>query len=130
MAIWFHTAYYTCYTFAVLAILLFTTQFVLKASWLSKFYITYLLLLLPFLIVNGLLTGTGLENPVVWYNPAHIIGVHILTIPVEDVFYGMNLILLNVMIYTGLSTGFSLRLKNQRRAINSKRHLTYANTTS
>ncbi|QTE41193.1 MULTISPECIES: lycopene cyclase domain-containing protein [Mucilaginibacter] len=68
-------------------------------------------------LYNGLLTGTGLENLVVWYNPAHIIGVRILTIPVEDVFYGMNPILLNVMIYTGLNTGFYFRLKNQRRAI-------------
>ncbi|WP_375339183.1 hypothetical protein [Mucilaginibacter gossypii] len=46
-----------------------------------------------------------------------------MTISVEDVFYGMNLILLNVMIYTGLNTGFYFRLKNQRRAINSKLHL-------
>lgn len=130
MAIRFHTQHYTCYTFAALAILLFTIQFLLKASWLSKFYITYLLLLLPFLIVNGLLTGTGLESPVVWYNPAHILGIRILTIPVEDIFYGMDLILLNVMIYSGLNARFYLRLKNQRKAINNKRHLTYANTTS
>jgi lycopene cyclase domain-containing protein len=117
MAIRFHTMYYTCCAFAALSILLFTTQFILKASWLSKFYITYLLLLLPFLVVNGLLTGTALENPVVWYNPAHIVGLRILTIPVEDVFYGMDLILLNVMIYSGLSARFYLRLKNQRKAI-------------
>ena len=102
----------------------------LKSGWLSKFYITYLLLLLPFLIVNGLLTGTGLAGPVVWYSPAHIIGPRILTIPIEDVFYGMDLILLNVMIYSGLSARYYLRLKNQRKAANSKRPLTLTNPIS
>jgi lycopene cyclase domain-containing protein len=130
MAIWSHKQHYTCYTFAALAILLFTAQFIIKVSWLSKFYITYLLLLLPFLIVNGLLTGTGLENPVVWYNPAHIIGLRILTIPVEDIFYGMDLILLNVMIYTGLSARFYPWFKNQRKTINSKSSLPYDKTIS
>ncbi len=117
MAIWFHALNYTSYTFAALSVLIFTTQFILKASWLSRFYVTYLLLLLPFLIVNGLLTGTGLASPIVWYNPAHIIGLRILTIPIEDVFYGMDLILLNVMIYSGLSAKFYLRLKNHRKAV-------------
>ena len=130
MAIRFHTLNYTGYTFAALSILLFTTQFVLKARWLSRFYITYLLLLIPFLIVNGLLTGTGLASPVVWYNPSHIIGLRILTIPVEDIFYGMDLILLNVLIYNILSSRFYLQLKNQRKATKGKRQLTYANTNS
>jgi lycopene cyclase domain-containing protein len=129
-AIRFHTLHYTRYTFAVLALLLFTVQFILKSGWLSKFYITYLLLLLPFLIVNGLLTGTGLASPVVWYSPAHIIGPRISTIPIEDVFYGMDLILLNVMIYSGLSARYYLRLKNQRKAANSKRPLTLTNPIS
>ena len=111
MAIRFHSLSYTGYTFAVLAILSFVAQFILKANWLSRFYMTYLLLLLPFLIVNGLLTGTGLNSPVVWYNPLHIIGLRILTIPVEDIFYGMDLILLNVMIYSGLSSRFYVRRK-------------------
>jgi len=130
MAISYHSLDYTGSTFATLSILLFIAQFVLKANWLSRFYITYLLLLIPFLIVNGLLTGTGLKSPVVWYNPEHILRLRILTIPVEDIFYGMDLILLNIMIYSGLSARFYLRLKNRRRAINSKRHLTYANTIS
>ena len=86
MAVYFSGHRYTGYTFAMLAILLFTAQYLLKAPWLSRFYITYLLLLIPFLIVNGLLTGTGLQTPVVWYNPAHIINLRILTIPFEDIF--------------------------------------------
>jgi lycopene cyclase domain-containing protein len=54
---------------------------------------------IPFLIVNGILTGTGLDNPVVWYNPNHIIGLRIHTIPFEDTFYGMSMLLLSLALY-------------------------------
>lgn len=120
MALHFLQLSYTSCTFALLALLIFVNQFIFKSKWLSRFYIAYLFLLIPFLIVNGLLTGTGLESPVVWYDPARIVGLRILTIPIEDVFYGMDLILLNVMIYTGLNTNAYLRLKNQRKAKETK----------
>jgi lycopene cyclase domain-containing protein len=90
---------YTSVTFFSLGVTLFMAKYVLKVKWLGKFYIVYTILLLPFIVVNGLLTGTGLENPVVWYNDNEIIGIRLLTIPVEDIFYGMELILLNVLIY-------------------------------
>jgi lycopene cyclase domain-containing protein len=91
---------YTTCTFALLAILLIITRFIIKANWLSQFFVTYLFLLIPFLIVNGLLTGTGLASPVVWYNHAEITNMRILTIPFEDFFYGMDLILLNIAFYS------------------------------
>lgn len=90
---------YTATTFFLLAVLLAFAKFIAKVSWLAKFYIIYSVLLFPFLIVNGLLTGTGLDAPVVWYNNNEIFGLRILTIPIEDVFYGMDLILMNLLIY-------------------------------
>ncbi|MCO5949856.1 lycopene cyclase domain-containing protein [Mucilaginibacter flavidus] len=115
MALRFYNQAYTCSAFAVLAVLIFVAQYLLKAGWLSKFYITYLYLLLPFLIVNGLLTGTGLKAPVVWYNPEQIVNIRILSIPVEDVFYGMDLILLNITIYSLLSARIYQRNKSRRK---------------
>src|SRR5690606_5114561 len=88
---------YTVTTFWGLMILLLFTRYILKSRWLGRFYIVYALLLIPFLIVNGVLTGSGLESPVVWYNESEIMGYRIGTIPVEDVFYGMGLILLNLL---------------------------------
>ena len=93
---------YTSVTFLSQAVLLLAARYWLKVSWLGKFYIIYGFLLLPFLLVNGILTGMGLERPVVWYNSAEIIGLRLLTIPFEDVFYGMELILLNLLIYLHL----------------------------
>ena len=51
------------------------------------------------MIINGILTGTGIEHPVVWYNPEEIIGLRILSIPVEDVFYGMLMLICSVSIF-------------------------------
>ncbi|MHA4895984.1 lycopene cyclase domain-containing protein [Pedobacter sp. PWIIR3] len=97
-----HRHIYPMVTFITLASLLVLAKYVIKVVWLGKFYLIYLVLLLPFFIVNGLLTGTGLEAPVVWYNSEEIIGIRLLTIPVEDIFYGMALILMNLIIYKRL----------------------------
>lgn len=95
----YHENIYTIITFISLAVLLAASNWIFKINWLTQFYIVYTVLLIPFLIVNGMLTGTGLAEPVVWYNEMEIIGLRILTIPIEDVFYGMELILINVLIY-------------------------------
>jgi len=97
-ALFYHQTY-TLFAFICPAILLVIAKYVLKVNWLLKFYLIYGILLLPFLVVNGVLTGTGLEDPVVWYNEEEIFGLRILTIPVEDVFYGMAMVLMNLLIY-------------------------------
>ena len=58
----------------------------------TRFLISYLIILIPFLVVNGFLTAI----PVVLYNDAENLAVRIHTIPVEDVFYGMLLIMMNI----------------------------------
>jgi lycopene cyclase domain-containing protein len=99
MAVYFFSNLYTLFAFSSVIVMISLLQFVLKVSWLSRFYFAYLILQIPFLIVNGILTGTGLENPVVWYNPNHIIGLRIHTIPFEDTFYGMSMLLLSLALY-------------------------------
>lgn len=90
---------YTLFAFLTLALLLLIAKYIVRVKWLMKFYLIYFILLFPFLIVNGVLTGTGIENPVVWYNENEIIGWRILTIPFEDIFYGMAMVLMNLLIY-------------------------------
>lgn len=61
--------------------------------------ITYLVILPFFFASNGLLTGSLLDAPIVWYNNEHNLRLRLTTIPIEDVFYGLLLILLNLALY-------------------------------
>jgi lycopene cyclase domain-containing protein len=54
---------------------------------LGKLFYSFLVLLVPFTIVNGILTGTGIESEIVWYNSKQILGIRASTIPIEDFFY-------------------------------------------
>lgn len=96
---YFYDKLYTSYTFISLSILLLFFKYVLKVNWLPKLLSIYPVLFIPFFIVNGILTGSGIDNPVVWYNNTENLNIRLLTIPVEDTFYGFELILLNVGLY-------------------------------
>ena len=84
---------YTFWTFLLLGAGL-GLAFVWKPTWLAAFYRSWGLALVPFFAVNGLLTGSFLEEPIVWYNNAENMAVRMGTIPVEDAFYGMLMMLL------------------------------------
>lgn len=87
---------YTAATFFSLAVVLAFIQYVFKQKFLSHFFLIYPVLLIPFFIVNGILTGSFIHYTVVFYNDAENLGIRLLTIPVEDIFYGMLLLVLNV----------------------------------
>ena len=93
--------YYTGYTFILLAV--FIAVYYLLRSYFKGFSATYFLIayaiiLLPFLLVNGFLTAI----PVVLYNDNENMALRIYTIPFEDIFYGMLLVFLNILIYEKL----------------------------
>lgn len=67
--------------------------------WQAKFWTGYFLVLIPFLVVNGILTGSFIEEPVVWYNNQENFGIRLLTIPIEDTIYALLLLLMNVYFY-------------------------------
>ncbi|MBM3417592.1 MAG: lycopene cyclase domain-containing protein [Bacteroidetes bacterium] len=89
---------YTFYASLVAFVCAFCA-FLSKAYWLQYFMLTYVVSLIPFFIVNGILTGAVTEAPMVWYNENDIIGWRILTIPYEDFFYNFDLIFLNIFIH-------------------------------
>lgn len=94
--------WYTVTTFLGLAAYLMVLEFLARSTFLSRFYFAYIFVLIPFFLVNGILTGSFIEGEVVWYNDAENLAFRIGTIPVEDVFYGMLLLLMNVSIFEWL----------------------------
>ena len=82
---------YTLLVFIVFPVVLFL-GYKFHPETLSRFLAVFPVLLVPFFVVNGILTGSWIENEVVWYNPAVFAGRRILTFPAEDIFYGFTLI--------------------------------------
>ncbi|GAA4172285.1 lycopene cyclase domain-containing protein [Sphingobacterium ginsenosidimutans] len=79
---------YTLVTAVVTILTLLVFHFVMRVQWISQASLVFTVLMLGFLPVNGILTGTGLESPIVNYNPADFMGIRVLTIPIEDAVYG------------------------------------------
>ena len=98
--IFYHDRLYTIVTFGLLFILVPLLQYVFKAKWLNRFYLAYLVALIPFYIVNGILTSI----PVVIYNNAANMGKRIGTIPAEDHFYLVILLLMNIGFFEYFKT--------------------------
>jgi lycopene cyclase domain-containing protein len=88
--------FYTSVTFIILSVTLIILL-LKNASYIPVFCIAYTFILIPFLLSNGILTGSFIKEPVVLYNNAYNLGKRILTIPMEDIFYGMLLMLFNVI---------------------------------
>ena len=75
-----------------------------KRGYHANFLISYFFHLIPFLIVNGILTDGNFDfnfstDPVVWYNNDENLFIRFITIPIEDFFYSMLLLLMNVTFY-------------------------------
>ncbi len=86
---------------------------VLRLLWqgdsqvLRAFVVMYVATVPFFLMSNGLLTGYGLEEPVVWYDDTQNLGLRLITIPVEDFVYGFSLLGANVLLYERLKKSLS-----------------------
>jgi len=76
----------------------------------SRFYFAYVISLLPFLLINGVLTGAFTQEPVVIYNPEEYLGVRIFTIPLDDAIYSFLLLLMNVNLFEYFEFYFKKKL--------------------
>ena len=96
------------YTFVNFSLAIPLTWLVYKYNpqLLQHFFLTFLVMLIPFFIVNGVLTGSWIDNQVVWYNNAENLGIRMGTIPVEDSIYAYSMILMNLYFFEYLCSRF------------------------
>lgn len=102
----FYNRYYTASTFVFFGVFVFL--YYIFRDYFARFrvvvfLVTYAVILVPFMLVNGFLTAI----PVVLYNDAENLGIRFYTIPLEDVFYGMLMVFMNIVLYEKLRSGHS-----------------------
>jgi lycopene cyclase domain-containing protein len=94
----FHDKTYTVVNFALALVILLVQQYWIKGKYMGYFWMAYFVHLIPFFIVNGVITGAVTPEPVVLYNPEEIIGVRLITIPIEDSVYALTCLLLPITV--------------------------------
>lgn len=93
MIVVFYDRMYTLITFALLSVI--TIYYIRNEKpWHSSFIFSYIISLVPFFIVNGLLTSI----PIVLYNDMENVSFRWGTIPFEDSFYMLGLLMLNAVV--------------------------------
>ncbi len=90
---------YTSFTFILCGLFILMLQHVLKVTFLPQFFRAYVIVLIPFFMVNGVLTGSFIDNEIVWYSNNHITNFRIGTIPIEDFIYNLLMLLLTITVY-------------------------------
>ncbi|MCL1665739.1 lycopene cyclase [Elizabethkingia ursingii] len=98
-ALLYYERTYTLVTALITLLTVFYLHFIAKSEWIGQATFTYLILMPGFFAVNGILTGSVIESPVVNYNPNEFLGIRIFTIPVEDAVYGYSQFLLNIYFF-------------------------------
>ncbi|MGV8962530.1 MAG: lycopene cyclase domain-containing protein [Candidatus Saccharimonadaceae bacterium] len=88
---------YTTYIFWIFIVIIIISYFD-KSNTINRFYCTFLIILIPFILVNGLLTGAFTAEPVVWYDDSQNLNLRLLTIPIEDFIYGFTMLLAAIML--------------------------------
>ena len=97
-AVFFHDLAYTGTVMALGSVGLWWLA-IKNPSWSKLFGIFFLIHLIPFFLVNGLLTGI----PVVLYDNKENLGIRMGTIPVEDSIFSFCMMLLVVSIFEKLN---------------------------
>lgn len=90
--LYFYDRWYTAVNFGY-AIVLLALVFNYKREILNAFFPIFIILLIPFFIVNGILTGSFITEEIVWYNDTENLGIRIGTVPIEDSIYAMSMLL-------------------------------------
>lgn len=94
------------YTFVCIGLftVLMLLQIIFEWSYARRFYLSFIIIFIPFFFVNSALTGSYSENPVVFYDNSENLGIRLGTIPVEDTFYCFALLYSITLVFEYLKT--------------------------
>ena len=89
---------YTAASFGLFALLMLF-QMLFQWKYARRFYLSFIVIYIPFFFVNSALTGSYSDNPVVFYNDAENLGIRIGTMPLEDSFYCFSMLYGSVLVF-------------------------------
>ena len=89
---------YTCVCFILTGLFLLFLQ-AKNTQLIAAIYRTFIVSIIPFFIVNGLLTGALTDEPIVIYNNLQNTMIRIITIPIEDFVYCLFMLGITILIY-------------------------------
>lgn len=89
---------YTVCSFGIFSALLLL-QVLFKFKHAKRFYLSFIVIYIPFFFVNNALTGAYSDDPVVYYNSAEILGIRVGTMPLEDSFYCFSLLYAPLLVF-------------------------------
>lgn len=104
LGIWHYQLWYTFVDLSLAGLLLIWGG-IYQPHLLRAFIPSFLLILIPFFAVNGILTGGYTPDPVVWYNNSENLGIRLGSIPLEDLAYTFSMLFLNLLIWSRLEKG-------------------------
>lgn len=84
---------------ATMSLLVLNLVVLLFRKYLAQYILSFGFIIIPFLLINGALTGSFTDNEVVWYNAQAISGIRIGTIPIEDLYYNFLLVTSSFFFY-------------------------------
>jgi len=103
--------WYPLITFSLLIAALLLHRWIWGTQFMGRLGLMWLIHLIPFFAVNGVLTAL----PIVWYNNSENLNVRLGSVPVEDAFYSLLLLLIV------FGTMFGLKQKKGLMPLNSKK---------
>lgn len=89
---------YTASSFGLFALLMLF-QMLFQWSYARRFYISFIVIYIPFFFVNSALTGSYSEKPVVFYDNTENLGIRVGTMPLEDSFYCFSMLYGSVLLF-------------------------------
>lgn len=90
---------YTSLTFLSAGGITFYHHFFHAPAERSRFYLAWIVSIIPFFFINGALTGAFTQEPIVVYSPSEFSGIRWTTIPVDDAIYLYVFLLWIITIY-------------------------------
>jgi lycopene cyclase domain-containing protein len=102
--------WYTGVSFIFAGMVLSIHLIIFSDRYFGRFFLAYLVILIPFMLINGVLTGSWIDEPIVWYNNEENLSIRIGTVPIEDSVYNLGMLLMVHTIYEKIRESKTIQL--------------------